>query len=210
MSSPSRAGKSICKRSKISVAVVLGLEGSVDRHADVLRLLRIELRQLDPQLLQVQAGDLFVQFLGSMWMPTGYLPVFGPERDLGEHLVGEAVGHDERGMSRRAAQVDQPSFGQHDDRLAVREDELVDLRLDVDAADVLAILQVGHFDFGIEVADVADDRFVLHHVEVLAADDVAAAGGRDEDVALRRDFFHRGDLVPFHRRLQGADRDRSR
>ncbi len=64
----------------------------------------------------------------------------------------------------------------------------------------------GHVDLQIEVADVADDRVVRHLRHVLAGDDVAAAGGGDEDVALRGGVFHRGDFVAFHRRLQGADR----
>ena len=64
----------------------------------------------------------------------------------------------------------------------------------------------GHVDLDVEVADVADDRVVLHLLHVLAADDVAAAGGGDEDVALRGGLFHRGDFVAFHRGLQGVDR----
>ena len=41
---------------------------------------------------------------------------------------------------------------------------------------------------------------------MLAADDVAAAGGGDEDVAPRGGLFHRRDFVAFHRGLQGTDR----
>ena len=37
-------------------------------------------------------------------------------------------------------------------------------------------------------------------------DDVAAAGGRDEDVAARGGIVHRRDFEPLHRRLQGTDR----
>ena len=40
---------------------------------------------------------------------------------------------------------------------------------------------------------------------MLAADDVAAAGGGDEDVALRGGFLHRRDFEAFHRGLQGVD-----
>jgi hypothetical protein len=37
-------------------------------------------------------------------------------------------------------------------------------------------------------------------------DDVDIAGRGDEDVGARRGFFHRRDLIAFHRGLQGADR----
>ena len=43
-------------------------------------------------------------------------------------------------------------------------------------------------------------------LHVLGQDDVAAAGGGDEDVALRGGLVHRRDLEAFHRGLQGADR----
>src|SRR5262249_6546693 len=84
-------------------------------------------------------------------------------------------------------------------------DEFVHLRLNLDPLDVLAVLEVRHFDFQIEVPDIANDDLVLHHVEVFAADDIHAAGGRDEDVADRGDVFDRRHLISFHRRLQGVD-----
>ena len=41
---------------------------------------------------------------------------------------------------------------------------------------------------------------------MVASDDVAVAGGRDEDVAARRGFVHRRDFEALHRGLQGVDR----
>ncbi len=64
----------------------------------------------------------------------------------------------------------------------------------------------GHVDLVVEVADVGDDRLVLHPLHVLGGDDVEAAGGGDEDVGLVDDAVHRGDLVAVHRGLEGADR----
>ena len=93
-------------------------------------------------------------------------------------------------MAGGAAEVHQPAFGEHDDRAAVGERELVD-RADLGRLDVHLLapaglhlaVEPGHVDLQVEVADVADDRVVLHLRHVLAGDDVAAAGGGDEDVA---------------------------
>ena len=81
--------------------------------------------------------------------------------------------------------------------------DLVHLRLDVVP---LQVLQVRDLDLVVEVADVADDRAVLHRAHVLDGDDVLVAGGGDEDVGARRGIFHGHDLVALHRRLQRADR----
>ncbi len=56
------------------------------------------------------------------------------------------------------------------------------------------------------MADVADDRAIVHPAHVVEGDHIDVAGRRDEDVAERRGLVHRGDLVALHRRLQGADR----
>src|SRR5438067_8482896 len=68
------------------------------------------------------------------------------------------------------------------------------------------VFEPGDVDLDVEVANVADDGVVLHLLNVLGTDDVAAAGGSDEEVALRGGFFHRGDFKTFHRGLQGVDR----
>ncbi len=108
-------------------------------------------------------------------------------------------------MSGGVAQVEQAAFGEHDDRLAVDEAELVDLRLDVDALDVGLLVEPGHVDLVVEVADVADDRPLLHAAHHLGGDDVLVAGGGDEDVEFREDPLDRRDLVTVHRCLEGAD-----
>jgi len=60
------------------------------------------------------------------------------------------------------------------------------------------------------MADVADDGAVLHLPHVVEGDDVDIAGRGDEDVAHRGGLVHRRHLIPLHRRLQDADRGRSR
>ncbi len=89
--------------------------------------------------------------------------------------------------------------------MAVGEAPLVDLGLDLGALGA-AGFQRGHFDLVVEVADVADDRVVLHRFHVGDGDDVAVAGGGDEDVGARHDFLEPAHLIALHRRLQGADR----
>ena len=70
---------------------------------------------------------------------------------------------------------------QQDDPLAVRKDDVVDLRLDVFP---LAGLERGDVDLVVEVADVAHDGVVLHALHVLVGDHLVVTGGGDEDVAL--------------------------
>jgi hypothetical protein len=105
----------------------------------------------------------------------------GPQLDLGQHLVGEARRHDEARVAGGVAEVQQTALGQQDHALAVGKLDHVDLGLDVGP---LEVLQPGNVDLVVEVADVADDRHVLHLAHVLEADDVAVAGGGDEDVGV--------------------------
>ena len=72
------------------------------------------------------------------------------------------------------------------------------------------LIQPVHLNFAVEVADVADDRLILHVAHVLERDHVDIAGGRDVDIAAAQRFFDRGDFVAFHGGLQRVDRDRFR
>ena len=168
--------------------------------------------EADSEFAEVESGDFFVELLGQHVDTEREVVVAEaqlggvPQCDLSEHLVGEAIGHDEAGVSGGTAEVDQSSFGEHDHGVSVGEDELVDLRLDGDPFDAIAVDQEGEVDFRIEVSDVADDGFVLHLLEVGTGDDSTAACGGDEDVALRGHIIHRRHFVAFHRRLQCTDR----
>ena len=114
-------------------------------------------------------------------------------------------------MSGRAPEVQEPSLGEHDDRVlgpAVRgrKHPLVDLRLHVHPRHAGHLGEAGHVDLRVEVADVADDRVVLHPRHVLDADDVLVTGRGDEEVGSLDHVLDRGHLVALHRRLQRADR----
>ena len=67
-------------------------------------------------------------------------------------------------------------------------------------------VQPVHLDLVVEVADVTNDRLVLHLPHVLERDDVPVAGRGDVDVAVPRVVFDRVDLESFHRGLQRVDR----
>ena len=195
---PCRAGR--------SVAVVVRLVRAVDVDADVLGLLLGQLGQLAAQCFDVDAGHLLVEVLGQPVDLVVVLVVLGPQLDLRDDLVGEAVAHHERRVSGGVAQVQQPALGQHDDRLAgVPEGPQVDLRADVDLGGT-GLLQPGDLDLVVEVADVAQDRLVLHRLHVLERDDVLVAGGGDDDVGLADHVLDPLDVVALHQRLQRVDR----
>ena len=182
---------------------MVGLVGAFLRDVDVGGLLRRQFGQLDVQLLELQAGDVLVQLLGQDVDADGVLLVVLPQLDLGEGLVGEGGAHHVRGVAGAAAEVDQAALGEQDDPLAVGEDDVIDLRLDLLPG---VVLERRHVDLVVEVADVADDGLILHLGHVVVRDDLVVAGGRHEDVGLVGGVLHGDDAVAFHRGLQRADR----
>jgi hypothetical protein len=76
-------------------------------------------------------------------------------------------------MTGRAAEIHQPALRQQVDAAAVGERELIVLRLDRDAALAGGLVEAVDLDLVVEVADVTDDRLVLHPLHVLEGDDVA-------------------------------------
>ena len=107
-------------------------------------------------------------------------------------------------MAGGTAQVDQTALGQQDDVPAVGHGEAVDLRLDADLLGGV-LLDPGNVDLNVEVTNVADDGVLTHHLEVLADEDVSAAGGRDEDLTERGGLLHGDDLEAGHGSLQSVD-----
>jgi hypothetical protein len=126
------------------------------------------------------------------------------KHDLGEDLVGERAGHDERRVASGASQVDETTLGKEDDVASVLHQVAVNLGLD--AGDRLGVLlEPGNVDFDIEVTDVADNGVVGHDLEVSASQDVTAASGGDEDLTLRGSLLHGGDLEAGNGSLEGVD-----
>ncbi len=109
-------------------------------------------------------------------------------------------------MTGGVAQVHEPALGQHDDRVPIREDPLVDLGLDGDLANADDAGEAVHVDLVVEVTDVAQDRLVLHPRHVFGGDDALVARGGDDDIRLVDDVVEPGDLIALQQCLQCADR----
>jgi hypothetical protein len=89
-------------------------------------------------------------------------------------VVKEARAHHERRVTRGAAEVHQAAAREDDEALAVGEDEVIDLRLDVLFLDLGVLLEPGDLDLAVEVADVAEDGLVLHAAMCSPRDDVCS------------------------------------
>ncbi len=168
-------------------------------------------------LREVEARDLLVELLrqhvdlAGLELHAGHLVLalgrVRPQRDLRDGLVGERVRHHERRVTRRAAEVHEAAAREQRDPLAAREDELIDLRLDVLLLDLLVVLEPGDLDLAVEVADVGrgsprpsspgSARLRITSMQPVAVTKMSAIGAA---------VLHRHDLVALHRRLQRADR----
>lgn len=211
------------------VSVHVALEGTLDGETEVLGLDVGEGGKLGVDVLEVEKSDLLVEDLGQdvdtnghdtvleltntlTLVGAGELDVLLAEslvtglvkHDLGKDLVGEGAGHDEGRVTGGTAKVDETTLGEEDDVTAGRHEETVDLGLDVlDRGGVL--LQPGNVDLNVEVTNVADNGVLGHGLEVLANEDVTAAGGGDEDLTDRGGLLHGGDLVAGNGGLEGVD-----
>jgi hypothetical protein len=160
-----------CKTATVArtnlVAVDIGLERALNVKTEVFGLDGSELGQLDVDVLQMEQGDLLVEDLGKNidtdieLAGLSELNVLGGEVgitalvqvDLGEDLVGEGAGHNERGVTGGTSKVDQTALGKKNDVVSGWEDITVNLRLDV--GDVRAVgLEPGNVNLNIEVTNV--------------------------------------------------------
>ena len=105
----------------------------------------------------------------------------GEELDLRQHLVGEGRTRHKARVAGGTTEINQPSLGQHDQPLAVGKDDLVDLRLDLLPR---IVAQCVDLDLAVKMADVADDRTILHMPHMVDRDQVDVAGGGDKNVAV--------------------------
>ncbi len=109
-------------------------------------------------------------------------------------------------MAGGATEVDQATFRQDVDAfLAARQVVAVVLGFDRFDRDALLFFEGIDLDFVVEVADVADDRLILHFEKVGEGDDIDIAGRGDIDIAFSESAFHGVHLKPFHRGLEGVD-----
>ncbi|CUG90010.1 unnamed protein product [Bodo saltans] len=192
------------------VAVVVGLEGTINGAVDVGGLGGSQLRELGAELAKVQRGNLLVELLGQEvhvgLLTAGVLAVVTvrPDLHLSQDLVAEGVRHDEGRVTVGAAKVDEAALGEQDDVAAGGHGVAVNLGLDLAVGNGVG-LQPADLDLSVEVANVADDGVVAHEGEVLGGDDVVVTGGGHEDVGISNGVLNAEHLVALHARLQGVD-----
>ena len=166
---------------------MIGLVRTINVNADIIGLLFRQHRQLGAQLVEVQTSNLLVEFL-IQTVHTDLSLLVLADIDLRDRLVGEAVRHHKAGVPRRTSQIDQTTFSQEIDRVAVREGKARHratghgVVFDHFSSHTGHVLQSRHLDLVVEVSDVADDRLVLHPAHVFRRDDVLIAGRRHKDV----------------------------
>lgn len=146
---------------------MVGLVGTLGRETKVLGLDRGELGELGVDVLKVAQSNLFVEDLGEDVDTDGLLAsgaeldvllaklsILGlVEGDLGEDLVGEGAGHDERGVTSGTAKVDKTTLSKEDDVAAVGHQVAVNLGLDV--LDGLGVsLEPSDINLNVEVTNV--------------------------------------------------------
>ena len=185
------------------VAVMLWLERAFDGDADVVRLFFVQCRQLYADTVKVQARNLFIQMLGQDVNARLVFVALGPQLNLREHLVGEGCGHHKRRVACCVTKVQQTPLGQQDQAVAVWHLDHIDLFFDVGP---LVVLQARHLNFIVKVADVTNDRHILHLANMLDADHVLVACSGNKDIGSCDNVFERRHLKTVHRRLQCADR----
>lgn len=167
------------------VTVGVRLEGALNLDGNVVSLLDRQFCQLNLQGLKVKAGDLFIQKLGeNVNVPPRILAAIFllPELELSQRLVGERGGHDERRVTSGASEVEKASLSKEDNAMAILEDELIHLRLDINP------LRAGHeadkVDLIVEVANVAHDCIVLHFGHVFSHNDALVSSRCDENISF--------------------------
>ena len=83
-----------------------------DGHAEVVRLLLREGRELNAKFREVKTRDLFVEFFGQKVHAERILLRFRPQRDLRQDLIRKRIRHDKRRMPRRATKINESTFGE--------------------------------------------------------------------------------------------------
>ena len=151
----------------------------------------------------MQSCDLLVKVF---WQHIDFFVVIVgvfPELNLREDLVRKRIRHHKARVTRAATEIHEATFGQQDDAFAVRENDVINLWLDVF---LLEAVEVGNIDLVVEVADVAHDRLIFHALHLRAGYHVIVARCCDNNIHLFTDFVKADNTVAFHGCLHGADR----
>lgn len=198
---------------------MIGLEGALGVNVQVRALPVTKDRKVCVEVVKVKAGNLLVQDLGQkmdaqiegarllkLWELSAELLVVGVEKgDLSKHLVSERTAHDETGVTRGAAKVDQTALCKQDYVVAVGKGVAVHTGLDLVVL-LGIVLKPSDVDLDVEVANVADNGVVGHGLEVTSNNNITVTSGCNEDLTLRSSLLHGNNLVATDCRLEGIDR----
>ena len=157
--------------------------------------------------MQLQPRDLAVDLLRDVIDLPAQLGGMVQQILQRQRLHGEARVHDLGRVAVAGGQIHQAALGQQVQRAAVRQliaRNVLPARIDAHRH----IRQRLAVDLDVEMARVREEGVILHDLEMPARQHVAAAGRRDEQVALRGSLVHGHDAAAVHgglERLDGVD-----
>ena len=93
-------------------------------------------------------------------------------------------------MTGRAAEINQTSFGQHDDGTPRFQRPFVHLWFDNFFLADFACFQVVHINFTVKMSNITHNGFIFHHFHVLTGNDIATTRRRHKNIAYRSYFLH--------------------
>jgi hypothetical protein len=181
---------------------MIRLEWASGADTNVTGLLVGQLGQLHTELFEMQRRDFFVEMLGEDVNLILVILTLGPKLNLRQHLVGEAGGHHEAWVTRRATEIDEATFGKDENLLPVRKFDQIGAGLHFGP---FVIGKRRNLNLRVKVTDVADNAHRAHRGHMFGGDDVGIAGRGAENVGTRDGFFHRDDFKALHRGLKRAD-----
>ena len=147
--------------------------------------------------LSSASGTEYTVFSSVVWFFTMY--------SAESAWLAKLMSMTDAGMPFGGGQVDQAALAQNIDAAAVAQRELLD-ELARRAARRRRFAQRFQIDLDVEVARVAEDRAVLHLVEVVLGDDVLVARQGDEEVADDGGFVHGHHAEAVHHGFQRLGR----
>ena len=90
---------------------MVGLVGTFNRKSQIVSLFVRQRRQLSAQVVQVQAGGLFIKLFGKQVNADLKIIWAAPNFNLCQDLIGKRVTHHEGRMSGGTSQIDEPPLG---------------------------------------------------------------------------------------------------
>src|SRR5438045_8307166 len=154
----------------------------------------------------MEASYFFVQLLAQNIDPNLVGIAVLPKIELRQDLIGKRIRHHEARVTSGAAEIDQTTFGEQEDFMAIGKTILIYLRFDVGALDSFGRVQGVDLNLVIKVAYVRDDGLIFHAFDVLELDHIDVTGRGNIDIAPARSVFDGRHFVTFHRVLQRLDR----